>query len=300
MTAVFFASREDSQVAGGVEVYSDGETMVGAGVESEEGTEILPISPDASEENEAGQTVDATTDVAPDEAQLETEMPSGEVAEQESIEDETVATSTSQEDANQAHTTQEVIETEEDAVASETFNSTTVEDVDTPFFAEGDQMVWPVNGEVIVPYTDDTTRHWLSTALNQTMRTYGICIAAEEGTAITAPATATVVDIVEDATTLDWYKRVGDVGQVVILEHGNGYQTQIGVQGGKVDKSLLGQTIEAGTQIATVGAATGPFVDLKSNVYMQVRHDEQIIDPSNILGTQAEVAEAVDMGHSEE
>lgn len=192
------------------------------------------------------------------------------------------------------------VDVDSDALVSETFDSTTVDTVKTPFFAEGDTLAWPVQGDVIVPYTDNTTKHWTSTALNQTMRTYGICIAAEEGTSIKAPASAKVVDIVEDATSLDYFKLVGDVGQVIILDHGNGYQTQLGLQGGKADKDLLGQTVEAGATIATVGNATGPFVNLDSNVYLQVRHNNEVVNPSELLAYQADVAEGLDMGHSQE
>ena len=243
---------------------------------------------------------EATTDIMPDgtEESNEDEIL---VDEQESAEGEV---------KEPIHTTQEMLESEEESVTSEaivsenmtseTISPTVTEDVDTPFFAEGDTMSYPVQGQIIVPYTDDTTRHWLSTALNQTMRTYGICIAAKEGDAIKSPADATVTNIIDDATSIEWYKRVGDVGKIIILDHGNGYQTQIGVQGGAVDKTLLGQKVTAGTTIATVGQATGPFVGLQSNVYLQVKKDDTIIDPTTLLVQSQEVAQSADEEASEE
>lgn len=188
----------------------------------------------------------------------------------------------------------EVIEEEE--LTSETFNSTTADPNEKPYFAEGDTLLWPVAGEVIVPFRDDTTKHWFSTALQQTMRTYGICISAKEGEGIKAPAQGTIIDIVEDSTTLDSIKLVGNVGQVIIMDLGNGYHAEIGLQGGKADKDLLGQVVDASQVIGTVGNGTGPFADLSYNVYMQVRHNDQVIDPTTILSYHENVA-GVDMGH---
>lgn len=187
----------------------------------------------------------------------------------------------------------------EDDLVAETFSSTTAEGEETPFFAEGDHMAWPVEGEVIVPFKDDNTSHWYSTALEQTMRTYGICISADEGEAIKAPAKGVVVDIIDDATTLDSMKLVGDVGRVIVIDHGNGYTTELGIQEGTADVDLLGQTVDAMQVVGQAGKAKGPFADLGTNVYMRVKHGEDYVDPTTILSMQEEVA-GVDMGHTED
>lgn len=184
----------------------------------------------------------------------------------------------------------------EDELVAETFSSTTADPDEAPFFAEGDSLLWPVDGEIIVPFRDDSTKHWYSTALEQTMRTYGVCIGAKEGESIKSPAKGVIVDIIDDATTLDSMKLVGNVGHVIIIDHGNGYTTELGIQGGKADKDLLGQTVDARQVIGTVGKATGPFADLGYNVYLQVKHDNKVVDPTTILGYHESVA-GVDMGH---
>lgn len=186
--------------------------------------------------------------------------------------------------------------TVEDEMAVETFSSTTADPNEAPFFAEGDTMLWPVEGNIIVPFRDDSTKHWYSTALEQTMRTYGVCISAGEGESVKAPAKGIVVDIIDDATTLDSMKLVGNVGRVIVIDHGNGYTSEIGIQGGKADKDLLGQTVDAMQVIGTTGSATGPFADLGCNVYLQVKHNDKIVDPTSILGYHESVA-GVDMGH---
>ena len=184
----------------------------------------------------------------------------------------------------------------EDELVAETFSSTTANPNEAPFFAEGDTLLWPVDGEIIVPFRDDSTKHWYSTALEQTMRTYGVCIGAKEGETIKAPAKGIIVDIIDDATTMNSMKLVGNVGHVIVIDHGNGYTTELGIQGGKADKDLLGQTVDARQVIGTVGKATGPFADLGFNVYLQVKQNNKVIDPTTILGYHETVA-GVDMGH---
>lgn len=205
--------------------------------------------------------------------------------------------------ATEEATTEEVAPTSskeeamvEDELASETFSTTTANPNEKPYFAEGDTLQWPVEGEIIVPYRDDTTKHWFSTALQQTMRTYGVCISAKEGEGIKAPAKGTIIDIVDDSTSLESTKLVGNVGQVIIMDLGNGYQAEIGIQGGKADKDLLGKVVDAAQVIGTVGNGTGPFADLSYNVYMQVRHEDQVVDPTSMLSYHESVA-GVDMGH---
>ncbi|MEG0085074.1 MAG: peptidoglycan DD-metalloendopeptidase family protein [Niameybacter sp.] len=227
-------------------------------------------------------------------------VPEGEVADvQDATTDNVVPGNIEQEATDVVEETPSVQPTDknvEDELAVETFSTTTADANEAPFFAEGDTMLWPVEGNVIVPFRDDSTQHWYSTALEQTMRTYGVCIGAQEGAAIKAPAKGVIVDITEDATTLDSMKLVGNVGQVIVIDHGNGYTSELGIQGGRADKDLLGQTVDAMQVIGTAGTPTGPFADLGSNVYLQVKHNDNIVDPTTILGYHESVA-GVDMGH---
>ncbi|MGL4362131.1 MAG: peptidoglycan DD-metalloendopeptidase family protein [Cellulosilyticaceae bacterium] len=190
------------------------------------------------------------------------------------------------------------VDTEEDIeeVVSETFSTTTAELNEEPFFAEGDTLSWPVEGEIIVPYRDDNTRHWFSTALEQTMRTYGVCISAKEGESVKSPAKGKLIEIVEDSMSHDCTKLVGNVGQIAIIDIGNGYTAEVGFQNGQVDKELLGQVVEASQVIGTAGNGTGPFADQSYNVYLQVKHNDNVVDPTGMLAFNENVA-GVDMGH---
>lgn len=168
-----------------------------------------------------------------------------------------------------------------ETIVSENFNSTTAKQNQEPYFADGDTLDLPIKGEIVVPYTDDTTEHWFSTSLNQTMRTYGICIAAKQGDIVKAAAKGTVVDIIPDSSAVNGY--MPNVGVEVVLEHGNGMQTKYGLQGGKAYKDLLGKVVEAGDPIGEVGKPSGPFISTGTNVYFQVVKNGEVINPSEVL-----------------
>lgn len=190
----------------------------------------------------------------------------------------------------------EVIVTENGEVASNTFSSTTAESPEEPFFVQGDTLVWPVSGQIIVPFKDETTTHWFSQGLNQTMRTFGVCISAEEGESINAAATGTVEAIIDDAGTIDTLINVGDVGEVIVLDHGNGYKTLYGMQKGTANKDLVGQIVQVGESIGVAGAASGPFVSEGPNVYLQVTHNDEIVNPQDMLVYKD--GSSVEMGHA--
>ena len=173
----------------------------------------------------------------------------------------------------------------EEEVSTETFESTTVDNLEEPFFAEGDTFNLPVEGKVIVPYRDDSTKYWFSESLNQTMRTYGICFAAKEGEAVKAVAQGTVLDIIPDSTTLDdsSLANVGDLGKVMIVDLGNGYKVAYGFQNGTPDESLKGKVVNAGDVLGTVGAPTGAFIEEGNNIYLQVTYNDKVVNPENFL-----------------
>lgn len=201
---------------------------------------------------------------------------------------------------NEEVTTPAVDELEESEVETETFESTTASTNIEPFFAEGDTFAWPVEGSVVVPYTDESTTHWFSESLNQTMRTFGICISASEGTEVKAVAKGTVVDIVDDSSE---YLEAGMpyVGKLMVIDHGNGYTSLYGFQGGEVNEQLVGQVVNTGDVLGVVGSPKGAFISIGDNIYLQVTHNDKVVNPLNYLNvdTEIEKAEGVDLGFAE-
>jgi len=185
-------------------------------------------------------------------------------------------------------------------VVAETFESTTASKTQKPFFADGDSFSWPVVGEVVVPYTDESTSFWFSESLNQTMRTFGICISAKEGDKVKAVADGKVIDIVDDSSTLK--SDMPYVAKTVIIDHGNGYTTRYGFQNGTPNKDLLGKVVKAGEVLGVVGKPTGAFINLGDNIYLQAMHNDEVINPLKFLDYKQASAnvevDGVDMGHT--
>lgn len=186
----------------------------------------------------------------------------------------------------------------EEEIIAETFESTTANAEVQPYFAEGDTFIWPVVGEVVVPYTDESTKHWFSESLNQTMRTFGICIASQAGESVKAAADGKVIEIVDDSSTLDL--DLPYVGKLMILDHGNGYKSLYGFQNGTLNKDLLGKSIQAGEVLGTVGTPAGAFIAQGENIYLQATHNDKSINPLNLLDYKQALldVEGVDMGHT--
>ncbi len=187
----------------------------------------------------------------------------------------------------------------EEEIKPETFKSTTATS-NEPFFAEGDTFKWPVEGDVVVPYTDESTKHWFSESLNQTMRTFGICISANEGAEVKAVAKGTVTKIVDDSSE---YLEAGMpyVGKLMVVDHGNGYVSMYGFQGGQVNEELVGTVVNAGDVLGTIGSPKGAFIGLGDNIYLQVTHNDEVVNPLNYLdlSNQQVKADGVDLGYAE-
>ncbi len=156
-------------------------------------------------------------------------------------------------DENTDEISENITDNEVPEVETQTFETTTVSIAEEPFFADGDKLSWPIDGDIVVPYTDDTTSHWYSNTFNYTMRTFGICISAEQDAEVVAAAKGRVTQIVDDSSTI-FKSNIPYVGKTVILDNGNGYQTIYGFQGGAVlDDIEVGDVINQGDVLGTIG-----------------------------------------------
>lgn len=184
-------------------------------------------------------------------------------------------------------------------VKTETFESTTASVTEEPFFADGDNFSWPVEGKIVVPYTDEATKYWFSESLNQTMRTFGICIAANENTEVKAIAKGTIVKIVDDSSSI-LEPGMPYVGKTMVIDHGNGYVSVYGFQGGTVNEDLLGQVVNEGDALGTIGTPKGAFINVGDNLYLQVKHNDKVVSPMDFLKDSEETAsvktDSVDVG----
>lgn len=138
--------------------------------------------------------------------------------------------------------------------------------VDNPSAFDGEQsLAWPMAGEVIMPFSMDTTVYY------ETLDIYkcnpGILIKGDEGTDVFASCAGTVKSVKEDA----------ERGTCVTLDLGNGYEIMYG--------QLMNVTVNEGdkvlvnTNIGEVAPATKYYTEEGSHLYFQMSKDGEYIDP---------------------
>lgn len=136
-------------------------------------------------------------------------------------------------------------------------------------FGDGDTLVWPVVGNVLVNYSMDKTIYFPT--LQQYKYNPAIIIAAKEGDLITAAAAGKVTDIFEDA----------QIGNAVTMELGGGYE----VTYGQLTNILVseGSYVAMGDIIGEVAAPTKYFSVEGANVYFKLTKDGDPVNPMSKL-----------------
>lgn len=136
-------------------------------------------------------------------------------------------------------------------------------------FEEGDSLVWPVVGNVLINYSMDKTIYFPT--LDQYKYNPAIVIQASEGDMITAAAAGKVTSVFEDA----------QIGTAVTMDLGNGYE----VTYGQLDNVLVseGSYVFMGDMIAQVAAPTAYYSVEGTNVYFKLTKDKTPINPMTCL-----------------
>lgn len=141
-------------------------------------------------------------------------------------------------------------------------------------FTESTVLQSPVNGQILIPYSMDSTVYF--STLNVYKCNPSVVISAEEGTPVAAVANSQVKSIVEDPQT----------GLTLTMDMGNGYEA---VYGQLRDVTLEeGAMVEAGAVIGTVAEPTRYYTEEGSNLYFALSKDGQVLDPTMYLPPQAE------------
>lgn len=132
-------------------------------------------------------------------------------------------------------------------------------------YNEGGALVWPVDGEVILPFSMDTTVYF------KTLRSYrcnpGILIAAEEGENVLAAYEGVVESVSEDK----------EHGTTVTVIMGNGYKAIYG--------QLMNVTVAEGDTITTaqnIGEAAAPssyYTEEGTHVFFELMKNGVPINP---------------------
>ena len=132
-------------------------------------------------------------------------------------------------------------------------------------YDEGDVLVWPVEGTVILPYSMDTTVYY------KTLKSYrcnpGVLIGAEEGSNVLSAYEGVVESVSEDK----------EHGTVVTVIMGNGYKAKYG-QLMNVTVSE-GDTISTAQNIGEVAPVTSYYAEEGPHVYFELQKDNEPINP---------------------
>ncbi len=145
--------------------------------------------------------------------------------------------------------------------------STTVQP--TLDFKEGDGLVWPIVGDVLINYSMDKTVYFPT--LEQYKYNPAIIIAANKGENITAAANGRVTSVGYDPI----------IGNMVVMDLGNGYELTYG----QLENITVseGSYVSVGDGIGTVAAPTKYYSTEGTNVYFKLAKDGEPVNPMERL-----------------
>ncbi|MCL2049497.1 MAG: M23 family metallopeptidase [Defluviitaleaceae bacterium] len=137
-------------------------------------------------------------------------------------------------------------------------------------FTSADSMVWPVHGEIVMPFSAsalifDPTMDRFSTNDN-------IRIAGTEGDAVRAAADGRVTSI-----GTDFWR-----GNYVTIDHGGGWTSTIG----QLMENVLvreGEIVRAGQVVGGIGQPSGAASLNGSHVHFHVKYNNLPVDPHELL-----------------
>ncbi len=136
-------------------------------------------------------------------------------------------------------------------------------------FAAGSTIAWPVNGNIVLDYSMDTTTYFPT--LKQYKCNPGILIQAEVGQPVNAAVRGIVTVIGSNE----------ELGNFIMMDLGDDYSILYG-QLEEIEVSV-GQTVEAGTLLGKVAQPTKYYVVEGPNMYLEMRHHQNPVDPLDYI-----------------
>lgn len=160
----------------------------------------------------------------------------------------------------------EVVPVQEETETASSSGTLSVADIAADYSYDGEQsLAWPLNGDVILPYSMDTTVYYAT--LNTYKVNPGMLIAGSEGTKIVSAYDGVVESVVDDK----------EHGTTVTVNMGNGYTTSYGqlmnVSVGVGDEVVLGQAL------GEVAPVTAYYTEEGNHLYFQMTKDDEPVNP---------------------
>ncbi|MBR1599426.1 MAG: M23 family metallopeptidase [Lachnospiraceae bacterium] len=136
-------------------------------------------------------------------------------------------------------------------------------------FTSDKTLTWPVSGEVILPYSMDTTVYYKT--LDQYRTNAGMLIAAGSGSTVKNAYLGKVVKVTSNNT----------YGNMVTIYIGNDYSLVYG----QLDTVYVkeGDFIKAGESVGTIGQPTDSFEDEGSHLFFQILKGDTPVDPMDFM-----------------
>lgn len=136
-------------------------------------------------------------------------------------------------------------------------------------FGSGKTLSWPISGEVILPFSMETTVYYKT--LDQYRTNPGMLIAAGSGSTVKNAYLGKVARVTSDNA----------YGNMVTVYVGNDYS----IVYGQLDMIYVkeGDYIKAGESIGTIGQPTDSFEDEGSHLFFQVLKGDTPVDPMEFM-----------------
>jgi murein DD-endopeptidase MepM/ murein hydrolase activator NlpD len=137
-------------------------------------------------------------------------------------------------------------------------------------FNEQEKMIWPVNGDILIPYSSETPVYFKT--LDQYKVNTSLYIKSDVGTEVKV-ATEGIVEGFE-------YSQ--ETGMTVTVYHGSGYKTIYG----QLKKELLvkeGDLVKKGQLLGYIESPSEYHVLLEPHLYFKVMKDNDPVNPSDMI-----------------
>lgn len=142
-------------------------------------------------------------------------------------------------------------------------------EVQTLHFSESEGLLWPVSGEVLIPFSMDSSVYF--STLDQFKYNPALMLTAETGAAVSACAGGRVISVFENE----------EIGKALTMELGDGYQ----ITYGQLEEIRVteGSYVELGEVIAFIAPPTKYFSVEGSNLYLKLTMNGVPMDPEGLL-----------------
>lgn len=162
----------------------------------------------------------------------------------------------------------EEAESAEEEMETESAQAVDVEPMNLSFY-EDSTLTWPVEGNVILDYSMDSTVYFAT--LEQYKYNPAILIQSEVNTPVFAATDGIVAEISSDE----------EIGNYVVMELGNDYTLQYGQL--KALEVSVGEEVNAGDIIGYISEPSKYFVTEGSHLYLKMMNGETSVDPLDYI-----------------